>query len=287
MRAIVGVKKSPFWFYGIKPSFVPAIAVIFLAVVTLSGCSSSGTQEKMFNEAEGLLSSGDFSGAYSKYSRLVDVYPSSQFAPKAQLMIGTIKSKHYNDVDGALSAYMMLMKLYPDSKEVVIAHEEVAELLTAISEYRLSIEEYEWLLANGPKERQDVFRYEIARGFMSINDFTQARVELDELLNKIPHTKLVIDAKYLIAMTHYLEGSSKEAIEAFDRLIRGYPYHPRILDFYFAKVTALEELGENKKALSILKELKGEYKDNELIDIRIAALEKKVNAGPKLRKRRR
>jgi TolA-binding protein len=239
----------------------------------------------MFDDAEGLLSEGRYIEAVGVYSRLISTFPESPYVPGSQYKIALIHNLYLDDVSGAMKLYSELLYLYPNSPEAALARADRARIFSGIGDHLSAIEEYQWLLEKGPNEKSDDFRYNLAMEYIRINDFGQARVELEELLSTAPFTPLAPQSYYQLANTYYLEGSLEKAIAAYDVVVSKFPGHGVSLEARLSKAAALEEAGRLKEALSLLKELEDEYPNREVIKIRIASTEERLKKGPKARKR--
>jgi TolA-binding protein len=256
-----------------------------LLMVFLSGCGEHPEVE-IFNEAERLLSEGQYLAAIENYNRVFDSFPESPYAPRSQYKIGLIYSLYLSDFQKAMKAYSTLFYMYPVSPEVVLARMDRARVFTSLGDHWNAIEEYQWLMENGPADRRDRFQYNIAVEYLKMNDFGQARVELMELLSSMPSTPLAPECNYQLANIYYLEGYLEEAIEAYDEVISKFQGHWVSLEAKLGKATVLEEAGRLKEALRVLKELEDEYPNREAVKIRIASTEERLKKGPRTRKKR-
>jgi TolA-binding protein len=260
------------------------LSISTLPAVFLSGCGVP-PEAKIFDEAESLLSEGRYHGAIDGYSRVVDLFPESPYAPKSHYKIGLIYSRYLDDVPRAMEAYSTLLYMYPSSPEVIAARMDRARVFSSREENWNAIEEYQWLLENGPRDRQDRFRYNIAMEYVKMNDFEQARIELEDLISAMPSTPLLPELHYQLANTYYLQGSLEEAIRAYDGVISEFKAHRVGLEARLGKAAALEEAGRLKEALALLKELEDEYPNREAVKIRIHSIEERLKKGPRTRKR--
>jgi len=260
------------------------LAAGILFTVLAAGCSPRG-DEKAFHQAEDALGRGEYLEAAALYRSFITNYPDSPLAPEGQYKISYIYSRHVRDLKKAMDAYSMLFYLYPESPQAVTAREDRAELFSSRKEYRKAIADYAWLLENGPPEKNDLYRYNIAMEYIKMNDFRQARIELEELLKNIPSTPLAPQVYYQIATTHYLEGNLEEAVKGYDTVISKFPDNPICIEARLGKATALEEAGSLTEALALLEELKDEYSNTDVVKIRIKSTRERLKKEPRLRKR--
>jgi TolA-binding protein len=231
------------------------IFVVLLFLFAVYGCAPKGDKEA-FEAAESLLSVADFRGAIKGYNELLGDFPDSAFAPESQFRIGYIYHRHLDDWPSAKKAFDILFELYPDSPESALAREEMAAYYSSSGEHKSAIAEYAALIDKGPADKEDLYRFSMAMEYIKLWDFHQARIELEDLLEKIPSTAFSPGTHLLIADLHYLEGNLHSAIKAYDKVIKDYP--ELALSAKISKTTALEEAGRPAEALSLLKEIRRE-----------------------------
>ncbi len=268
-------------------SFFPVLFFLLLlatAAVTFTGCGAS-EEVRMFEEAERVLSEGQYLPAVEAYSRLINTFPESPHVPGCQYKIAFIYNMYLDDPTGAMNAYSTLLYMFPKSPEAILARADRARIFSGLGDHMGAIEEYQWLLENGPDDKNDGFRYDLAMEYIKINDFGQARIELEELLTKTPSTPLAPGSYYQLANTYYLEGSLEKAVEAYDEVVSRFKGHPVSLEARFSKAAVLEEAGRLKEALKLLKELEDEYPNREVVKIRISSTEERLKKGPRARNR--
>ena len=251
-----------------------------LCVVFIFGCGPKG-EEKIFFEAEQALIAGDYVSATEKFTNFVINYPGSEFAAESQYRIGYIHSHHLRDAKSAMDAYAILFRLYPKSPQVALAREDTAAIYSSMGEERKAIGEYAWLMENGPSGKKDLYRYQIAMGYITQNDFRQARIEFEEILKtiSISSSPLKPQARLHIANTHYLEGNMDEAVKAYDRIMADYKGSSVYAEAKLAKASVLEESGMLKEALVLLLELREEYPDKDVLGIKIDATLERMRHG--------
>lgn len=260
----------------VAQKYIFAAVVLAASVIFLPGCTEKG-EEEAFMKAEKSLSEGNYPEALSGYRRFVENYPESRLAPQGQYRIGQIYRRHTGDVKMAMDAYAMLFYLYPDAPQVYLAREDMAEVYSSIDEPRKSIAQYAYLIENGPGENRDRYRYRMALEYVKLNDFRQARIELEELLEDAPSTALAPDAHYNIALTYHLEGNLEEALEAYERVISSFPGHPLYKkEARLGKAAALEESGRINEAFLLLSELEREYPLSTAVRIKKESVHKRL-----------
>lgn len=251
-----------------------------LSAVFIFGCGPKG-EEKIFFKAEQALIAGDYGSAIEEFTDFVTNYPGSEFAAESQYRIGYIHSHHLRDAKSAMDAYAILFRLYPESPQVSLAREDMAAIYSGTGEERKAIGEYARLMESGPSAKKDFYRYQIAMGYVTLNDFRQARIEFEEILKtiSISSSSFKPQAKLQIANTYYLEGNIDEALKAYDRVMSDYKGNSVYVEAKLAKASVLEETGMLKEALELLLELKEEYPNKDVLGIRIDSTLERMRHG--------
>jgi TolA-binding protein len=116
-----------------------------------------------------------------------------------------------------------------------------------------------------PGPDNDQLQYEVADCYFRLNNFEQARIEFENLLNNDPYSGLAAEVRYRIAMTYALEGKLPDAAAAYRLVIQDWPDSPYAVEASFGLATVLEEQEELLEALKILQELEGIYPKQDIL----------------------
>jgi TolA-binding protein len=79
---------------------------------------SQDSADAEYATAEKLLSDGKYADAVSGFHRIVDLYPGSPLAPRAQYAIGWVYENNLDRPDSAISNYQLLVSKFPTSPYV-------------------------------------------------------------------------------------------------------------------------------------------------------------------------
>lgn len=251
--------------------------MLSLSAIVFSACTAD-PGGVVFEKAEKQFSRGEIEPALGQYQYIVDKYPESAFAPKSQYRIAQIYNRNLGDRKRAMEAYSTLYFMYPNSPETVDARVDIAAIYAANGEHRLAIEQYQRVLSERPSEYAK-FQYRIAMEYIMLNDFTQARVEFTELLNRASRD-LKPEIEYQIANTFYIEGNLKDAIDRYEKIISRYPESLFALNAKLGIAKSFSETGRLSEAMVILKELKGVYPNKDTVDVMIDAVQVRLDEGP-------
>lgn len=252
------------------------LTVYCLLFTLVAGCSQDPAIPA-YEKAEELFSRRAYSEAIESYSNIVNKYPESPYASAAQYKIGLINYLYLKDVRKAMNAYATLMLLYPDSKEVLLARQDMAEMYMQKGDYRKAIGEYQWLMQNTDGRQRNNFHYQIAMAYLKLTDIKQARIEFQEIAKGPPDAELGSKVYYQIANTYYLESDYQEAIKAYEQAASLYPNSPYANEARLGKIICIEEAGNLTEAVRLYKELEKSYPNPEVIRLRIAWIEAREN----------
>lgn len=86
------------------------------------------------------------------YRKILAVYPTSAYRPKAQFAVGVLYAEKLKDYKKAIDAFQEVVAQYPDAPEVLQALERSAELFAdRLKQHELAVEMYEKIIALFPK----------------------------------------------------------------------------------------------------------------------------------------
>ncbi|WP_321367793.1 tetratricopeptide repeat protein [uncultured Desulfuromusa sp.] len=231
--------------------------------------------QRLFSEAVELESLRNTTAAEKKYREVYQNYPQSQEAAESLFRIGNIWRFDHQDMQKALLNYLKLEHDYPHNPLVLPAREEAARIVKYTQrDYSRAIEFYQRLLdfnAGNPAQ----YYYEIADCYFYLENYSQARIELESLLEKYPQSDLAPDALYRKARILILEGLTEEARRDWLDIIERYPgsKHRTQAEFDLAKI--LEEEGSLQEALQHYQQLVGKL-EPALLEEKIKHLEQRI-----------
>jgi outer membrane protein assembly factor BamD (BamD/ComL family) len=116
------------------------ILAVMLAGMTLlaTGCTHKPTQAELQTELEKAQVESNTEGAIGVYGKIVQYYPESAEAAKAQFMIGYLYSNELNDTSKAREAFETFLDLYAavsDSQLVLSAKMELQTMGMGVDAY--------------------------------------------------------------------------------------------------------------------------------------------------------
>lgn len=268
--------KTRLWFF---------LGLTFVLLVAAGGfwyyANLQSRLEETFQKGLALKQAGQYLEAVDLFEQLHDEYPDFSRIPQSLFQTAEIQDLYLGRYSDALLTYLMLERDFPEAVEVVQARKQVAILY----KYRLSncsqaIAVYQKVL-DQPDPGNDQLQYEVADCYFRLNNFDQARIEFHSLLKNYPHSLLVAEVQYRIAMTYALEGKLPEAAGAYRLVVERWSESPYALEASFGLATVLEEQEELLEALKILESLAGIYPKQDILERKTAQVRERIEKKKK------
>jgi len=223
---------------------------------------------------------GQIGAAEKTYVALSREYAGSDEAAEALFRIAKLQQYDQRDVRKALLSYLQLENDYPQSRLLLAAREESARIVKfSLRDYSQAIGYYQRLITFG-KGSIDQYLYEVADCYFRLENYPQARVELETLIEEYPESSLVADALFRMGGLLVLENRNEEARQRWVRLVELYPdssYRPQA-EFNLAKL--LEEQDRLVEALDKYRQLDN-FPRPGMLQEKIEHLEKRIAAKKK------
>ncbi len=196
---------------------------LLVAAAALLACSSA---ERRLETATALRHAGDARGALEAYKVLLADLgegplprADAEVRWKALRYAGDVSYLELGDYTGALSYYRRIVSLHPGGKEAHEARGIIGDIyrdrfndpLAAIAQYA------DVAASDSPLAPR--FQLEIARGYLALGRYEQARTEARILREKWPVDAIADEAQLLAAQAWALEKRDEEALGAFQALI--------------------------------------------------------------------
>jgi len=231
--------------------------------------------ERLFTKGLTLESKDRPERAMSSYERLFSGYPEASQAPEALFRAARISRLDLRQDQQALFLFLKLEHDYPESDFVFRAQREAAELTKyRLRDFAQAIVIYQRLI-DQETEDGDRILYEIADSYFRLNNFSQARIELDAFLERFPESSLRAEVLYRYANALLLDNMRGEARDGFNRLIENFPKSSYALEARFSLAEMLEGEERLKDALKAYRALK-DYPQQDLLRGKISRLEQRI-----------
>lgn len=220
---------------------------------------------------------GDFSRAIVYYLRVSEIYPESKFAPESLLRAARINRLYMGKTKEALKYLNEIILNYPNSEYKLQAQKEIADILMEdLKSYDRAINEYyKFIQMNPPREEILDARLRIARCFENQGNYDQALIEYQSLLDVAQNsvTPMREEVDFKISVIYYLKKETKRAISGFEEFLKKYPASEFKDDAKFYLASAYADLNEYEKALNLLQDIKGTYRNPDAVKAKIEGIE--------------
>lgn len=231
--------------------------------------------QRLFSQAAEQESLGKIAAAQQLYQKLYQNYPRSDLAAQALLENAKIWQFDRLQDQQALLCYLQLEHDYPDHPLVLAAQEAAAHITKySLRDYSQAISYYQRLLerAAGTPDR---YLYELADCYFRLDNYTQARIELETLLEQYPQSSLLADVLYRKGALLLLENRLNEARQDWQRLVNEYPDSSYSIQARFNLAKLLEEEDRLQEALELYLQLR-DYPRPNLVEEKIEHLKQRI-----------
>ncbi|MCD6186818.1 MAG: tetratricopeptide repeat protein [Desulfuromusa sp.] len=257
--------------------YVLAVLVLTASLFPVYRKQQLTASQQLFAKGVKLESLGQIVAAEESYRELYQQYPRAEEAAEALFKIARLSQYDHQDEQMALLNYLQLEHDYPESPLVLPAREAAAQIVKyTLRDYSRAIEFYQRLLdlnLGNPEQ----YYYEIADCYFRLENYPQARIELETLLENFPHSPLAASVLYRKGGILLLEGRVDEARQDWQSLIEQYPDSSYQVQARFDLAKLLEEEGSLEAALQSYQQLEG-FSYPALLQKKIDHLEQRIKA---------
>ncbi len=239
---------------------------------------------QLVDRAINLENAGEINQALAVYAEVSNTYSDTPQAETALYNSALIWQKRLQDNKQALLLYLRLEYLYPDSKYLFLSRKEAAWIVKySMADYYQAIGYYQRLYATVDETHpaNEYFLYEVADCYFRLENYSQARLELENLLLNHPDSQLRALTLYRVGELSFLEGRIKSAKEYWQQVINEFPESSYSEDAKF-NMARLEEENQNlKEALQAYESLKN-FSQRDIVENKIQHLKKRITEKNKV-----
>lgn len=196
----------------------PCLAAMLLA------CTDSGSA--LFEAARDKAVAGEHRAALELAERASgELREGDPRRAKALAMAGDLSYLYLGDLRGAIRHYKRLCEEAPGAEEAFTARARLGDLYRdRLGDLPSAVEQYQALIAGFPGRPEIAdYRHRVAKSYLALKDYEQARVEARALYGAAPEGPLADDALYLVALAYQAEGRRAEALAAFRATVDRFP----------------------------------------------------------------
>lgn len=220
---------------------------------------------------------GHVEEALLNYKKVIQSFPEENEASEALFRSARIWQYDRQDPQRALVNYLLIERDYPDSSHQRAAHQAAAQIVKYdLRDDVQAIGYYQQLVENHP-EQGDSYQFEIADSYFRLENYPQARVELELLLEQYPKSDLVADVLHRKAMILMIENRLDEAKQDWLRLIELFPHGSYSSQARFNMAKVHEEQGQLEEALELYQQLE-DFPRPLLLEKKINHLQQRIAA---------
>jgi tetratricopeptide (TPR) repeat protein len=259
--------------------------LLALATVAGPGCRS---QAGRLEEANTLRHRGDARGALERYKAILAALGDEALGPedaairwKALKGAGDVSYLELGDYAGAILYYRRIISLYPGTPEARASRVAIGDIYRErFKDYVAAIAQYADVAGSDAPEAPQ-YQMEVAKAYLELANYRQARTEARILLDRWPNHPLAEDAQLLNAQAWVLEKRSQEALSAFQALIDRRPRSDILARALEGQAHLLAQAGRLDQAIELYQRALPIHPNPDAIRTNLAAVrERRAKAMP-------
>jgi tetratricopeptide (TPR) repeat protein len=261
--------------------FLRGAVAVLVALGALTSCTISSEKLEM-ERAQAALQQGKQDKAFEHFNNVVDRFVKTPDAIKAAREAARISHYELKKFPEALRLYKHIILYSPNESERVEAQKRIADLyFNQTLNYTEAITAFSRLLdlPHTPEEGNR-YRLSIARSYFYLNNFFQAQVEIDKIIDSKPTKDIAFDALLLKANIFLTTKKLDDAITVLNLLIASNPERAKNETIGLILAICYEEQENFKKAIETLESIRDSYPRKTFIDNKIKVLKERDSYRP-------
>jgi tetratricopeptide (TPR) repeat protein len=252
-----------------------------IAILLLSACVRD-IQKRDFEEALKLVEQEKYEKSLELFDRSIKRNERSETAILAAKKAAEIADLNLKTPIRAIKYYHHLILVAPTAEEQRSAQIHLANLyFNQLADYERSVLEFSKLL-DLPHSREEgrLYHFALAKSYFYLNQFFQARVEVENIEKSGAEGQLLFDALLLKGNIYLATKSIDSAIATYKSLIEKFPQKAQEEQILLNLALCYEEQKDFGKAIGILEQLKASYAEPQFIEVRIRKLKERLSLQP-------
>lgn len=262
--------------------FIKGLAALIVFSLIACDLESESSLKKKAEESE---SSGNYSRAIESYEKIINIRRSqdqnSTNYAKTAAQLALIKTKEY---ERALKLFRYIILNSNEPVERLDAQKKIAEIHfthLATPDYAEAIKELSKLLSlRLAAEDRLNYHTDLARAYYRANNFYQAQIEIDRILQETKDKVRQYDLKRLKADIYLSSKDQQNAVNIYVDLLKSFPEQSKKDDIGLSLAVSYEDQEKYDKAIEVLTSLKKESEKPEYLDLRIKRLKERLSQQP-------
>lgn len=239
-------------------------------------------QRKYVSEAQKASAIKDWSRALEYYEKTVKVSPESQealLASREASKIALVEARDYSKLTVFLRHIIHHAK---SQQERISAQKLLAEIyFDKLNDYKAAIIEINRALEHYKTGKEAAsLRLMLARAHFFLNDFYQAKSEIEFALRDNADQEFLFRAQLLKASILFNEKKLDEAILIYQKMMAEYPDKAKAEQVALSLAVCYEDKEDFQKAIEVLEKMKDDQSGNEIIDVKIKRLQERQAQAP-------
>jgi tetratricopeptide (TPR) repeat protein len=231
-----------------------------------------------------LLSSGkhyeelrEWKDAADEFERCVHYAPQSQAGVEAARLGGGIALYELKDYQKAIFFFRHIVRNSQKTVEVRWAQQKLAEIYyEKLNDYAQAVVEYQRLLeANPSGDDASDYKLRLGRSYYFMGNFDQAIAEASEFLASRSGDAKTFDILMLKGDALLAQKKLDEAIATYDSVAKEFADRPEFYQAKLNKSLALEEKKDWDGAIKELQEIRDKYPHPDVIDLKIRSIQRR------------
>jgi TolA-binding protein len=254
------------------------IMIVLLLGLLLAGCDTfDKTAINEYEAATRQWNAGDYPTAVRMYFALVKEHPYSSRADDALYWAGVTQFLYMGQTEKALQTLQLLLKRYPHRDMAPRAQWYIAQIYElGYSDYARAVEEYRKAAAYSNREVKEKSLYSLADCLFRVGKIDEARDVWTRQVAEFPSGPNVKLGYYRLGTTAFSKGELEKAEAFYRKTLENNTDSELALKAKFALAGCLEAGDNLAEALKLYKEIEPTYSNQEAIQIKIKALEKRI-----------
>ncbi|MDD5544759.1 MAG: tetratricopeptide repeat protein [Acidobacteriia bacterium] len=252
---------------------ITATLSLFFLLAGMPACTKR--EAHLFGRAEEAQRVGSYPEAVQLYNSYLQKYPNGQFSEKSLYNLGNIYYLNLRESNKARETYQKFLDRYPTSQYAFNVGERMGQLYERdLEDYAKAIEILEQVSLRTPSHQDwRRVRYEVAQDYFRLDQFDQAIVEFNKIIQDQPDDQRSDEARIELAAIYEIRQQWREAIAQLQQVIDRSHCDQCLRHAQFEIVDCYGSLKRYDQAIAALKQIPDAPADHAYLVRRLNELE--------------